>query len=265
MAPRTLTLYHYDYSICSLMVRYTYALRGEPKDEASDIILTERHVDLFRSEQLTEDFLRNINPKGQVPVLVGDGLDNPLADSLEITHYLATLYPNLIPGSQKAEITKLLGDLHALNFFSLSYAGRHVVTQGFEAAIRSRMDGNISPQYQTALEYKLKVTQSEKTAGLATNVVESMVERAKALMHTFTNLLQPATEDQANGATAAPWLFGLSRPTALDAHLVTFIGRMLDVNRKDLIPNRLMKYAEDAWAGSEWQRVMQGRPTHLGG
>lgn len=60
------TLYHHPYSICSIMVRYTLALRGPSKDPSSKIDVTEKVVDIFNSAQLEEDFLVNINPKGQV-------------------------------------------------------------------------------------------------------------------------------------------------------------------------------------------------------
>ena len=59
-------LYINTYSICSIMVEYTIALRGEPKDAESDMPIVLHDVDLFRTEQLTEAFLTEINPEGQV-------------------------------------------------------------------------------------------------------------------------------------------------------------------------------------------------------
>jgi hypothetical protein len=66
MAPETFTLYHHKFSICSIMVRYTIAIRGPPKDESSSILIEEQEHDIFHEEQLTEQFLCGINPKGQV-------------------------------------------------------------------------------------------------------------------------------------------------------------------------------------------------------
>ena len=60
------TLLHNPFSICSLMVRYAIAVRGEPKDESSAMSITEQVVDLFHSEQLKEEYLCEVNPKGQV-------------------------------------------------------------------------------------------------------------------------------------------------------------------------------------------------------
>lgn len=48
------------------MVRYTIALRGPPKDESSSILIHEQEVDIFHQEQMSEQFLCEINPKGQV-------------------------------------------------------------------------------------------------------------------------------------------------------------------------------------------------------
>jgi hypothetical protein len=59
-------LYINPYSICSIMVVYTMALRGEPKDAESDMPTVLHDVDIFHTEQLTEAFLTEINPEGQV-------------------------------------------------------------------------------------------------------------------------------------------------------------------------------------------------------
>jgi hypothetical protein len=59
-------LYFNYYSICSLMVLYTLALRGEPKDPESEMIVDTYEVDIFHEAQLEEQFLCEINAKGQV-------------------------------------------------------------------------------------------------------------------------------------------------------------------------------------------------------
>jgi hypothetical protein len=59
-------LYHNRFSICSMMVRYTLASRGEATDQGVDIVVEEREVDLYHGEQLKEEFLCEINRKGQV-------------------------------------------------------------------------------------------------------------------------------------------------------------------------------------------------------
>jgi hypothetical protein len=65
-------LYHNTYSICSLMVRYTLAVRGTPHSPAAAITVDEQMVDIFHEAQLDEDFLLNVNPKGQVSTPADD-------------------------------------------------------------------------------------------------------------------------------------------------------------------------------------------------
>jgi glutathione S-transferase len=89
--------------------------------------------------------------------LCSPSLDKPIADSLDITHYLSNFYPSLIPTSQKEQITKGLQDLHALNYFSLSFPGRDHVAQGFKTAVFKRLSGEISERYREALKYKLEM------------------------------------------------------------------------------------------------------------
>ncbi len=57
-------LYFHPYSICSLMVRYALAQRGEPEASSSDILVNLHRVDMFHEAQLNEHFLLNINLKG---------------------------------------------------------------------------------------------------------------------------------------------------------------------------------------------------------
>jgi glutathione S-transferase len=93
----------------------------------------------------------------QVPVLVNTAvLATPIAGSLQITFHLADRYPGLIPANRKEEIGRLLRDLHALNYFSLTFAGKPNIAAGNKAAVVKRMeDPAISQRYRDALAYKL--------------------------------------------------------------------------------------------------------------
>lgn len=54
----THVLYHFEFSICSIMVRYAFAQRGPPIDAEHEIRLEEKSVDIVkRLEQLSEHFL----------------------------------------------------------------------------------------------------------------------------------------------------------------------------------------------------------------
>ncbi len=48
---------------------------------------------------------------------------------------------------------------------------------------------------------------------------------------------------------------------ALDAHVVVFIARMYDVDRRNLIPEKLQQYGEKAMSDKVWQDLMEGRNT----
>lgn len=54
---------------------------------------------------------------------------------------------------------------------------------------------------------------------------------------------------------------GIQKPSALDAHLVVFVARMLDVGREYIIPTDLKAYANRLMKGPEWKGIMQGRST----
>jgi len=70
-------------------------------------------------------------------------------------------------------------------------------------------------------------------------------------MEEFQALLPEGTDGKGSGR----WLFGLEKPSALDAHLVTFIKRMRDVGRKEIVPEALGNYADAAMAGEEWRGI----------
>lgn len=89
-------------------------------------------------------------------VLPPNKLEAPIVDSLVITHWLAQRYPDLIPAEHEAEVHQLLTDLHALNYFSLSFPERPQIARQFEANVQRRLDDpTISDRYRKALEFKL--------------------------------------------------------------------------------------------------------------
>ena len=86
------------------------------------------------------------------------GREGPITDSLEMTLYMASRYPYLIPSQYEKEIQQSLTDLHALNYFSLSFPGRPQAAQGLVKAVQERLDDpHISDQYRKALEFKMAV------------------------------------------------------------------------------------------------------------
>lgn len=95
----------------------------------------------------------------KVPVLsrIG-GQEGNIPDSLKMTFHMTSNYPELMPAAHEKQIRQLLIDLHALNYFSLSFPGRPGVIQGIVDAIESRLDNpTISNRYRKALEFKLSM------------------------------------------------------------------------------------------------------------
>ena len=91
-------------------------------------------------------------------MLASTALEKPITDSLDITHFLADRYPSLIPTSHKKQITDLLRDLHAINYFSLSFSDRGHVAEGFKEKVFKRLAAaDVSPRYRDALTFKLGV------------------------------------------------------------------------------------------------------------
>jgi len=67
MANESYTLYYNTWSICSQMVRLTFAFRDQPKSGELGMIIEEKEVDIYNTfTQLDEFFLTEINPKGKV-------------------------------------------------------------------------------------------------------------------------------------------------------------------------------------------------------
>lgn len=58
-----------------------------------------------------------------------------------------------------------------------------------------------------------------------------------------------------------PWLFGTETATALDAHLMILLARLMDVGRAYLVPKTIRDYAEAVMAMDLWKDFMQGRTT----
>ena len=81
-----------------------------------------------------------------------------MPDSLKITLFMATKYPDLVPDAHAAEIRRSLTDLHTLNYFSLSFPGRKGVGERLENRVLQRLEQKgISDRYRKALEFKLNV------------------------------------------------------------------------------------------------------------
>lgn len=95
----------------------------------------------------------------EVPTMVVDGLAAPIRDSLEISYWLCTIYPKLLPQSHEVKIRTWLSELHAIEGLSLSAARPEQPKEDIvdDACDELLADTDSSDEYRRALEYKKEV------------------------------------------------------------------------------------------------------------
>ncbi|KAG8158127.1 hypothetical protein KVR01_011888 [Diaporthe batatas] len=260
------TLHNQPFSLFSMMVRFTYVLGRSSADNATDGVNIEyKLVDHHRYENLGEDYLINVNPKGQVPTLTGPKLPAPLTDSVDISYWLSGHYPKLLPPDLEPTIRDLFTKLHDIDIYCLCVRPESVPpewrTSGVPPvsvdALLAKPDSEISPEYRKALLKKREFHVKTKNDALRLDQVERAEKQARDF---FSELLSIR---KTHGADSV-WLFGPEAgPTILDAHTVPFIARMRDekVGRGNLVPPELQEYASRVMGRPEWDEVMHGRPT----
>ncbi|KAH0846028.1 hypothetical protein FOPE_12242 [Fonsecaea pedrosoi] len=235
-------LYYDRRSICSSMVRYTLACTGSPGKNCLSLSLELREIDIYKGEQLSESYLCEVNPKGQVPSLSSPGFfEKPMTDSLDITLWLCERHPDLRPAEYADDINRLLRDLHAINFFTLSMRNRPQRAEMLEGTILARLDApDLSDRHKKALEYKLTVTRSEKVGGIRPEVVKEETERARAFLSEIDHVRRSHNDKD---LTREAWVFGTAVPTALDTTLICLLVRLMDVQLEEIVPPALLEMA----------------------
>ncbi|KAI1126442.1 hypothetical protein F5Y10DRAFT_293831 [Nemania abortiva] len=251
-------LHVFPFSLYSIMARFTYVLGCQVSigTSAARPQIDLRLVNLHKDENISEDFLLTVNPKGQVPVLTGGDLSTPITDSLDISYWLCSHFPNMLPDAHKSTIKDLLSQLHGFEGLSLSVPSKADRLRGVPCLavddLLSRTD--ISKGYRRALEYKRKFHSDTQERALEDAVVSNAEGRVQSL---FANIL--LVRCCPDSAEAGTWIF--RDATVLDAHLVPLIARLLDCERTDLVPAELQNYALAVMKGPEWQEVTHGRRT----
>jgi len=153
-------LYSSPFSLYSMMARHTVQL-GSTTAGAKQPSISLRFVNHKKGENLAEDYLVHVTPKGQVPAMTGGGLVQPLTDSISITLHLAeNHYPAMLPAEHAAAIRDLLARIHAIH--GLSYTNKNPTAEmtkynpsPVEDILKNQSD--LSPEYRKALEGKLKL------------------------------------------------------------------------------------------------------------
>ncbi|OQV04058.1 Glutathione S-transferase, domain-containing protein [Cladophialophora immunda] len=254
------TLFYNDYSICSVMVRYTIALTR--RLQGQQLSIEERPVNIQQGGQLTEYYLCEVNARGTVPVLLGPSsskaLKKPLTESVDITYFLAQRFPSLCPPHLSPQIQRLMAELHDINYFSLTYTHKPQRAADMENSVLKLLsDPTISPRWRQALEFKLEVVRATRAPALTKEAVAEQESKASSFLSQIDTLLAGAAAE----GSGSPWIFGTADPTALDAHVVPFVARLMDVGRQGMLQDRVRAYAERAFDAEAWREAMQGRRT----
>ncbi|OAA60070.1 Thioredoxin-like fold protein [Cordyceps fumosorosea ARSEF 2679] len=242
------TLHMFPFSLYSIMVMYTYVLGKQDASEDGGISLSYNLINLHRDENISEEYLAKINPKGLVPTLTGGSLSQPMPESLDISYWLCSHFPHLLPEPNEAKIRKLLADIHAIQGLCLSIdKGDRMEKVPCDADEALERD-DLRLEYRRALEYKQRIETLE--TALTDGRVQEAEGQARDLFRDVVAVYNPSDD----------CILG-NGPTVLDGHLVPFIVRLLDCKREDLVPEALQKYARKHAASPQWNRVMHGRPT----
>ena len=107
-------------------------------------------------DQLEDKFICDINPSGEVPVLVSKQNGAILPDSRAITFEIARCYPQLMPEDHVDEIHRLLAKLHDIDFYSLTFTGRYMFPCGTIATLLERRNSaDTSDRYRQALDREI--------------------------------------------------------------------------------------------------------------
>ncbi|KAF7189817.1 hypothetical protein HII31_08924 [Pseudocercospora fuligena] len=255
--PATYILYHYPYSICSIQVRYALANRGEPSHQQKAIQLDERVIDIGPAhEQLSEHFLCDVNANGEVPVLVT--ADGSVPESVDITYKLAESYPSMLPKNCEREVKRLLAELHQISFFALTFSTMKngPGSKGHDANLAFLEDKlqavDTSERYRNAIQHKIVRIQTNKISALTESNISQTILQTQDFMTEVELKLKVSNTS---------WILSTAEPTAFDSHFVTFVARLQDVGRDNLVPDSVAAYASMAMSLPQWKEVMQGRRT----
>ncbi|KAH8812213.1 hypothetical protein F5884DRAFT_855513 [Xylogone sp. PMI_703] len=249
-------LHYNQFSICSTQTRLTLAMQKLSKTPEQAIPVKQTHVDIYKAEQLSENYLINVNPKGQVPAMTSLHFTNPLTDSYDITEFIGDKCTGLCPPPHRETILRLLKELHAIQFLALSFKPHENRAEGITKEIQARLAlKDISEQYRKALEWK--AAYHERTLVHALEPEQVAKTRAQTLKF-FSNIID-IRESLGKGSS---WIFGDEiGPTLLDAHTIPLIARLYDADNEELMDERIKAYGRPIMNSDVYNEVMQGRPT----
>lgn len=150
-------LYSSPFSLYSMMARHTIILGSTTHGARPPKSITLAFVNHAANENLREDYLQ-LNPKGQVPTMTGNVLEQPLTESNSISLYLAeNHYPAMLPAEHAAVIRDLIKRIHAIPgpSFSIKNPTAEMQQRNPSAVDDILKNTDLSPEYRKALEAKL--------------------------------------------------------------------------------------------------------------
>ncbi|KAF3769577.1 hypothetical protein M406DRAFT_354053 [Cryphonectria parasitica EP155] len=254
------TLYSSPFSLYSMMARHTIQLGPTTQGARPPKKITLSFVNHKKNENLREEYLK-VNPKGQVPTMTSNVLEQPLTDSISISLYLAEKhYPAMLPAEHAAVIKDLLQRFHAIPGLSFSNKNPTAeMTQHNRSPVEDILKRtDLSPEYRKALEVKLEFHNK------GNGVVFQPAIKAKHLADLQAIFAEIAEHRRQSGAsgTEGEWTFGAQvGPTVLDSHLLPLVLRCVEAGNAELVPPELQRWAEVKAKSPVWQKVMHGRPT----
>ncbi|CAO1613457.1 unnamed protein product [Sympodiomycopsis kandeliae] len=262
------TLYTFPSSIAATMARFVLSIiptptnaGGKDKIGGQELEIGLKEVDIRdASEQLTEEYLCDINPNGTVPSLtIGNDTGSPYSSTPAIADRLIALFPTLAPEPHKEEIRSLIKELHPHNFTSMSFGASGV---GVERAVVQRRnlenllaDQGISERHRAALQQKLKLLEA-KESGFEPAAVEQQLQMTRDFIAKIVALLH---KNAAN--SPKPTIFGTPVPTALDAQIVPLLVRLSNVEKDDYLGPQdgiLRKYLQYHLGTDQGKRAAEG-------
>ncbi|KAJ9421280.1 hypothetical protein FOXG_02660 [Fusarium oxysporum f. sp. lycopersici 4287] len=255
------TLYSSPFSLYSMMARHTIQLGPTTHDATPPKSITLHFINHKAHENLSEDYLINVNPRGQVPAMKGNLLNETLTESRAISLHLAEKhYPAMLGGKYENVVRDLFKRLHAVYGLSISNPNPTAeMTQRNPSPVEKILQRtDISPQYRAALEVKLAFHNQHNAIAFQPGVVAKHRADLKAI---FEEVVEHRRQS-GSYEDYDEWTFGSDiGPTILDSHLLPFALRCMEVGNDDLVPLELQRWAKVKEKSPSWQKVMHGKPT----
>ena len=174
---RSYTLYHNNWSVCSLMARLTLELAGRSNNSFPHVEQIPIDIPARRSTRRVLPLRCQPEGNGRSQyVLSGGGhfrelkttagprpgwprnLSENLTESLDITYHFRPCSEALWPAEKVDQMQNLLHELHEINYFALTYTHKPQRPIDMENAVLRRLeDREITPRHREALKYKLEM------------------------------------------------------------------------------------------------------------